>query len=510
MIIPSKIDDNAIEYSNDIAIIEIKYNKSLSVERRCLTWHELAQTTNRIANMLKSSGISKGSKVALLLRNCLEWLPIYFGVMKTGAIVVPLNYNNSVDEISYCIDFAGCSTIFFDSNQKLKLETSMGVSLPQCYCVDGNWNSTINLFSSEELKIDISEEDPAAIYFSSGTTGKSKAILLSHSALFSNALTELNHHSQTHEDKFLCTGPLFHTGAKIHWFGSLLVGGSIVLIDTCSAINIASAIQTEKIKIVWLPVPLIQDILSFLDIGIIADQQFSSLKLMHSGAQFVPEKLILTWLNRFPHTMYDTSYGLTEATGPGCIDLGVNNLHKLGSIGKIDKCWCAKIVDPNGNNLGTNAIGELLIKGPGVMMEYYKDAKSTAECFTDEWLHTGDLAYMDEEGFFYIAGRKKDMIISGGENIYPVQLENLLRKISCVRDAAVFGCPNERMGEIVAAVIELKDGCVCTKSEFYDYCKDIPQYQLPVKIFFGKVIRNSTGKIDRGIMKSTYLGSDRV
>ena len=259
-------------------------------------------------------------------------------------------------------------------------------------------------------------------------------------------------------------------------------------------------------------VPWAQDILLALDRGEIKKEDYNldQWRLMHIGAQPVPQSLIKRWKEYFPHHQYDTNYGLSESIGPGCVHLGVENIHKVGAIGVPGYGWQAKIVDPQGNEVAQGEVGELIVKGPGVMTCYYNDEKATAECLKDGWLYTGDMAEMDEDGFIYLVDRKKDVIISGGENIYPVQIENYLSKYPKIKDVAVIGLADERLGEISAAIIELNPDTDCTEEEINEFCKELPRYKRPRKIIFAEVPRNATGKIEKPKLREIYHSKNLV
>jgi len=231
---------------------------------------------------------------------------------------------------------------------------------------------------------------------------------------------------------------------------------------------------------------------------------------MHIGAQPIPPSLIKRWLQYFPHHKYDTNYGLSESTGPGCVHLGMENVHKVGAIGKAGFGWKTKIVDEEGNKVAQGEIGELCVKGPGVMVEYYKNPEATNEILKDGWLFTGDMAREDEDGFIFLVDRKKDVIISGGENLYPVQIENYLVKNPKVHDAAVIGLPDDRLGEIAAAIIQVREGQTLTEDEMEEFCVDLPRYKRPRKYIFAEVLRNPTGKIDKPRLREKYCGEKLV
>ena len=318
--------------------------------------------------------------------------------------------------------------------------------------------------------------------------------------------TEQKHHGQTREDVFLCIPPLYHTGAKMHWFGSLLSGSRAVLLRGVKPEWILRAITEEKCTIVWLLVPWAQDILDAIESGKmdLSHYYLEQWRLMHIGAQPVPPSLIHRWQKVFPHHQYDTNYGLSESIGPGCVHLGVENIEKVGAIGKPGYLWAAKIVDEQGNEVVQGQVGELIVRGPGVMRCYYKNPEATAEVLKNGWLYTGDMARMDDDGFIYLVDRKKDVIISGGENLYPVQIEDFLRKHDKIKDAAVIGLPDKRLGEIAAAIIEIKEGMECTAEEINQFCKELPRYKRPRRIIFAPVPRNATGKIEKPVLRERY------
>ena len=485
--------------------------------RREITWSVFDEKANRVANMLLSRGIRKGQKVAVLLMNCLEWLPIYFGILKTGAIAVPLNFRYTADEIDYCLKLADADVLFFGPEFTSRMEPIVPKITRQMllffvgeHCpsfAEDYLRATANC-SSRAPKVLVDDEDEAAIYYSSGTTGFPKAILLKHTALMQSARMEAIHHETTHEDVFLCIPPLYHTGAKMHWFGSLFTGSKAVLLKGNSPSAVFQAASQERCTIVWLLVPWAQDILAALDRGAlkIEDFQLSQWRLMHIGAQPVPPSLIKHWLSYFPHHKYDTNYGLSESTGPGCVHLGVDHVHKVGAIGVPGYGWKVKIVDEQNTPVKQGDVGELCVKGPGVMVCYYHNPDATAEVLENGWLHTGDMARQDEDGFIFLVDRKKDVIISGGENLYPVQIEDFLSAYPKVHDVAVIGLPDQRLGEMAAAVIQVKEGMTCTESEINQFCMDLPRYKRPRKIIFAEVPRNPTGKIEKPKLREKYCG----
>ncbi len=489
--------------------------------RREITWGIFDEKANRVANMLLNRGVKRGDKVAILLMNCLEWLPIYFGILKAGAIAVPLNFRYTAQEIDYCVQLADADVLLFGPEFIGRVETiinklSKGRLIffvgDNCPSFAEDYHGATANCSSAPPKILIQDQDEAAIYFSSGTTGFPKAILLRHLALLQAAQMEAFHHETTKEDVFLCIPPLYHTGAKMHWFGSLYTGGKAVLLKGNSPEAILSAVKDEGCTNVWLLVPWAQDLLSALERGDLdaKGEGFAQWRIMHIGAQPVPPSLIRRWKVYFPHHKYDTNYGLSESTGPGCVHLGVDNIHKVGAIGVPGQGWKCKIVDEQGQLVPQGGVGELCVKGDGLMVCYYNDPKATAETLIDGWLHTGDMARQDEDGFYFLVDRKKDVVISGGENLYPVQIEDFLSANPKIHDVAVIGLPDARLGEIAAAIVQVAQGQTLTEEELMEFCADLPRYKRPRRIIFADVPRNATGKIEKPKLREIYCGTRLV
>ena len=532
MTIIELLERNAREWPDDTALIEINPEQP---ETRRVTWHDFElvepsakqrhyrreitwavfdEKANRVANMLLSHGIGKGKKVALLLMNCIDWLPIYFGVLKTGAVVVPMNFRYAANEIEYCLNLSESNVLIFGPEFIGRVEEIAdripNVALifegPGCPGFADDLTELINESSSSFHRCELTEDDEAAIYFSSGTTGFPKAILHKHRALMHSAIVEQKHHGQTRDDCFLCIPPFYHTGAKMHWFGSLIAGSKAVILKGTKPRTILEAVSHEKCTIVWLLVPWAQDILTALDSGELRleDYQLSQWRLMHIGAQPVPQSLIHRWLKYFPNQQYDTNYGLSESTGPGAVHLGVENVRKVGAIGIPGYGWEVKIINPDGTKVAQGQVGELCLKGPGVMVCYYRNPQATAETLKDGWLLTGDMARQDEEGFIYLVDRKKDVIISGGENLYPVEIENFMAACPGIKDVAVIGMPDPRLGEIAMAVVEVVPGSGLTVEEINDFCQGLPRYKRPRKIELLPVPRNATGKIEKPKLRKMF------
>jgi len=514
MTISEMVVRNRRMYPNDTALIELRPSQGL---RKEITWKEFDDRVNRVANALIDRGVRKGDKVIHWMMNSINWLEAYFGVIRTGAWAVPLNFRFTGQDFKYCTDIAEgklmiLSEQFIDRVQEVRsqLRTIKNYIVVSQSIPGGmeDFEQVISKSSPQPVEAGLRDDDECGLYFTSGTTGAPKPILLTHKNMECAAITENRHHYQNHEDNFIIIPPLYHTGAKMHWFGNLIAGARAVLLTEFNPKNLFDAVHKERGTIVWLLVPWVQDILVALDKGELKkeDYDLSCWRLMHTGAQPIPPSLIRDWQQYFPDMQYASNYGLSESTGPGCVHLNIEDSHKLEATGKAGFNWETRIVSDKSEDVPRGQVGELLVKGNGVMKEYYKNPEKTAETLEDGWLHTGDMAKQDEEGFIYIVDRKKDLVISGGENIFPVEVEEVLRRHEKIYDAGVIGIPDERLGEIVVAVIDPKPGETLSEEEINQFCEQsLPRYKRPRRIVFDRVPRNPTGKIEKPKLREKYV-----
>jgi len=514
---------NSRMFPQEIALIERGAGKNF---RRHITWRQFDERVDRIANGLIKRGVDEGDRVMQWMMNSIQWLEAYLGILRTGAWAVPLNYRFTIQDVKYCLDVVEPKAMIFDeqfTDQVQAILKPSSPAKPYHYIVVGEKaTSNMELFedfiegsSSTPVQVELNDEDPCVLYFTSGTTGPPKPLLLMHKNLECVAVTNVAHGLRKSGDVFAIFKPLYHAGDKMLWFGSLILGGAAVIQKgKITPKVILEAIHQERITMVMLLVPWVRDILAALDKGEIRkeDYDLSCWRLVLFGAQPVPPHLVRSFKEHFPHVEYEVYYGLTETSGGGCIHLGIGNEHKLGSIGRPGFNWEARIVNEKGEDVEIGEVGEILVKGNGVMKEYYKNPEKTAEAIKQGWLYTGDMGKMDREGFIWLVDRKKDVIIRGGENIYPVEIEEVLHRHPKVRDAGVMGFPDDRLGEIVGAIIELKSDAsasIETEREIVQFCEaNLPRYKRPSRIIFEKVIRNPTGKIEKVKMREKYLRGD--
>ncbi len=521
MLIMEILKRNARTFGPRVALVE---REPAINSRREITWSGFDSQADGIAAALTERGIVKGDKVVQLMMNCLEWLPVYFGILRTGAWVAPLNFRFQSKDILYCAGLSEAKAVVFGPEfvERIDEIKSRLDERVEHYIYAGPAESKPEYAESlddilagesaatPEVPLELSDE--AALYFTSGTTGRPKAVLLTHRNLEFSCYVENRHHNQTCDDNFLCIPPLYHTGAKMHWFGGFIAGAKSVILKGVKPLWILEAVSEEQATIVWLLVPWAHDILIAIENGEIdlKNYRLGQWRLMHIGAQPVPPSLIKKWMAIFPDHDYDTNYGLTEATGPGCVHLGIGNLDKVGAIGVPGFDWECRIVDSDLKPMTNGCPGELAVRGPGVMREYYKNPEATASTLVDGWLLTGDVARMDEDGFLWLVDRKKDVIITGGENIFPVEIENFLIEHDGIQDVGVIGVPDERLGEIAAAVIKPKPGRELTEDDIFRFCEKMPRYMRPRKIFFDDIPRNPTGKIEKPKLRRKYAGAKEI
>jgi len=513
MTISEMVARNRRMYPNDTALIELRPSQGL---RKEITWKEFDERVNRVANALIDRGVRKGDKVIHWMMNSINWLEAYFGLIRTGAWAAPLNFRFTGQDFKYCADIAEgklmiLSEQFIDRVKEVRsqLPTIKSYIVVSQSIPEGmeDFEQVISKSSPQPVEAGLRDDDECGLYFTSGTTGAPKPILLTHKNMECAAITENRHHYQSHDDNFIIIPPLYHTGAKMHWFGNLIVGARAVLLTEFNPKNLFDAVHKERGTIVWLLVPWVQDILVALDKGELKkeDYDLSCWRLMHTGAQPIPPSLIRDWQQYFPDMQYASNYGLSESTGPGCVHLNIEDSHKLEATGKAGFNWETRIVNDKSEDVPRGQVGELLVKGNGVMKEYYKNPEKTAETLKDGWLYTGDMAKQDDERFVYIVDRKKDLVITGGENIFPVEVEEVLRRHEKIYDAGVIGIPDERLGEIVVAVIDPKPGETLTEEEVNQFCEhNLPRYKRPRRIVFDRVPRNPTGKIEKPKIREKY------
>ena len=489
-------------------------------ERRTLTWKQFNDKINKVANYLsKELGIKDGDYVMHLQNNSLEWLITYYGIIKIGAVIVPLNFRFVGPDILYAAEVCD-PKVFFLGPEFLPVVQPVRKDLTtveKYICVGGDVPDDMidykTIAASDDISeaiVDVDDQHDLAMMFTSGTTGKPKPVMHTHYSLNNTAIGNGMSYFVEKNDNYLFFLPLYHSGTMFLWAPFYATGATGTLLrDLKDPKWIIESMAEEKCTDVLFVVPIAIAILNAIKNGDIklSDYDLSNWKYMEIGAQPVPFDVMKTLVETLPCAVSNI-YGITEGGGGGLFNLYPEEvLTHPGSIGKPTFGVEGKIVDPEGKDLPAGEVGELLFTTSRMMKGYHNNPEMTVETLKDGWLYTGDLLKTDEEGYFYIVDRKKDMITSGGENIFPVEIEDSLMEHPKIDDVACIGYPDERFVEIVMAIVQLKEGETMTEEELIEFAMTkLAKFKLPRKIVFDQVMRNPTGKLMKPEMRKKYTG----
>jgi len=507
---------NASKYPEREFIIE-SYPSAKT--RRALTWGQLEEQTNKVANyLIDGCGIRKGDVVQHLLLNSIEWYITYMAVLKAGAVISPLNFRFASGDIKYACDVTKSKVFILGEGFVSRVEP-IRKEMDYCghYICVGTAPAGMKAYSeiiekgkTTPVLADMADDDMAELMFTSGTTGAPKPVSHTHGTLFwigiGNALT----YNLGHKSVYLSPHPFYHSGTLFLSFPCFIAAGKILMPMELQPENYLRSIADEGCTGGWNTVPTWADLLAAIKSGKIDLKEYDLSRLAHIeiGAQPVPYALLEDSKKIFPNLPIANIYGITEGGGGGtlnCYDEDI--MRKPGSIGKATAFMEAMVVDSEGKEMPAGEVGELLLKGPRLMKEYAFNPEMTARTITDGWLHTGDLAYKDEEGFVFFADRAKDLIIRGGENIFPAEIEDVLRKHPKIMDVAVLGYPHPRLVEIVMAIVQVRQGESLADEEVINFVKErgLAKYKWPEKIVLANVPRNPSGKIEKPKLREMYV-----
>jgi acyl-CoA synthetase (AMP-forming)/AMP-acid ligase II len=489
-------------------------------KRRTLTWKVFNQSINRVANYLrKELGIQQGDYVMHLQNNSLEWLVSYYAIIKLGAVVVPLNFRFVGSDIKYAANVSSPKAFILGSEFLPVVEPVREelTTVKNFICVgDTIGEGMIDYRELEayddlsEALVDVDSDTDLAMMFTSGTTGKPKPVLHTHFSLNHTAIGNGMSYFVEKNDNYLFFLPLYHSGTMFLWAPFYATGATgTILRELKDPKWIIEALAEEKATDVLFVVPIAIAILNAIDKGDIKLEEYdlSAWKYMEIGAQPVPFDVMKRLVDVLPCGVSNI-YGITEGGGGGTFNLYPEEvLERPGSIGKPTFGVDARLVDFAGNEVAAEEVGELIFKTPRMMKGYYGNPEMTAETLKDGWLYTGDLLKTDADGYYYIVDRKKDMITSGGENIFPVEIEDALMEHPDIDDVACIGAPDERLVEVVMAIVQLKEGRSMTEEEVIEFAKTkLSTYKLPRVVKFDQVMRNPTGKLMKPQMREKYTG----
>lgn len=487
------VDRNARKYPHKIAVS--------SLEKK-VNYRELRSMVLSLAGALASMGIRRGDRVATLMFNRIELLTAYLALFRLGAILVPLNTRLAEPEWRYMLEDSGAVALLSEEGFEKSLESlrscMQGPREVVCVGAEGknlrNWEELTGFPALEEPPEEPGLEDELYILYTSGTTGRPKGAVITHMNFLWNSINGQVSGGFSGSDVVYYGLPLFHGAAMGGCFATLLLGGTVVLRPRFDPLELLSLIQQERITRVPAVPPMLT---ALMEISNLESWDLSSLKVFNTGATIIPQALKEKLLERFPWVDVVDSYGLTEATSYCTTLPGKDFLRKAASVGKPHAYVEIRVVDEQGSDVPLGEVGEILVRGPNVMSGYWARPQETQETLKGGWLHTGDLGKLDEEGYLYLVDRKKDMIISGGENVYPREVEEVLNLYPGVIEAAVVGFPDERWGEKVVAYIVVEKECGPSAQELDEYCrKSLAGYKCPKEYFFVKELpRTSTGKV---------------
>ena len=489
-------------------------------ERRTLTWKLFNDAINRTANYLsKECNVKNGDYVMHLQNNSLEWLITYYGIIRLGAIVVPLNFRFEGSDILFAAKVCKPKVFILGSEflkvvqpiQKDLSTVNTYISVGQDAPSDMIDYGQIAAYSDiSDALVDVDDHHDLTMMFTSGTTGNPKPLIHTHFSLKSTAAGNGMSYFVQKNDNYLFFLPLYHSGTMFLWAPFYATGATGTIIrDLKDPKSIIEAIAAEKCTDTLFVVPIAIAILNAIanKTLCLSDYDLSSWKYLEIGAQPVPFDIMKKLVETFPAKVSNI-YGITEGGGGGLFNLYSEDvLRKPGSIGKPTYGVEAKIIDFDGKELPPGQVGELIFSTDRMMKGYHNNSEMTAQTLKNGWLHTGDLLKTDEEGFYYIVDRMKDMVTSGGENIFPVEIEDALMDHPDIDDVACIGYPDARLVEIVMAVVQLKPGKTMTEEELIAFAKSkLALYKVPRKVIFDKVLRSPTGKVMKPQLRQKYTG----
>ncbi len=489
-------------------------------KKKTFTWKEFNDEINRVANYLaKELGVKHGDYVMHLQNDSLNWLVTYFSIIRLGAIVVPLNFRFESTDILYAAGVCDPKVFIFGSEFTQVVQGAQKdlKTIENYICVgkdipEGSIDfKTIQGYEDiSDALVSVERDHNLAMMFTSGTTGKPKPVLHTHFSVNSTAVGNGMTYSVQRNDNYLIFLPLYHSGTMFLWAPFYAIGATGTIIRGFKDPKwIIEAIDEDKCTDMLFVVPIGIAILNAIEKGDIkiSDYDLSSWKYMEIGAQPVPFDIMKALVETLPCKVSNI-YGITEGGGGGTFNLyPEDTLRKPGSIGKPTFGVEARIVDEIGETLPKGKVGELVFRTPRMMKEYFNNQEKTAETIKDGWLFTGDLLRQDEDGYFYVVDRMKDMVTSGGENIFPVEIEDALMDHPDIDDVACIGYPDKRLVEIVLAVVQLKEGKTMTEDEVLEFAKSkLAMYKVPRKVVFDTVPRNPTGKLQKPELRQKYTG----
>lgn len=485
---------------------------------RRFTFAELNQRCNRLANTLLAQGVKPGDRVATLLKNGIEFIESYYAIAKIGAVMVPGNWRLVPAELAYILGDSGAQTLIYDADfdtQVAQLAALPELELTRYLRVNAidaepagefaqDYDATTAQASDEEPAAGAADDDLLFIMYTSGTTGHPKGAMHSHNNMLWAQLTSMTTSDMRGDDRFLLPMPMFHVGCLVPVSQLVHRGATGVVMRDIDMSAMFRAIERERVTTTMSVPALLQFMLMAPERE---SHNISSIRWIATGASPVPVSLLEAY-QQIGIELHQ-AYGLTESCGPGTLLLPGDAMRKAGSCGKPQMHTEARVVREDGSDISPGGeVGELILAGPHMMLGYWNKPEATADTLKDGWLYTGDLCTVDEEGFITICDRKKDMIISGGENIYPAELENVLAGCPEVQEAAVIGIPSAKWGETPLAIVVAAPGCEPSADSLRAYCREnLAAYKVPQCYeIVAALPRNASGKLLKPQLREQFPG----
>jgi acyl-CoA synthetase (AMP-forming)/AMP-acid ligase II len=476
------------------------------------TYKEFSNRVGKLSNALLSLGISKGDKVAVLHKNCHHFLEIYFATMQIGAVLVPLNHYLSATELAYILEDSESKLLIANINFTSKVNNTIGILKKDIKILytSNDYEDFIESEDSNLPSVNVNENDAAQIYYTSGTTGKSKGVVLSYKNVYSHALCTIEELNLKDTDVWLHAAPLFHLADAWATWAITIIGGTHILVSDFNPKIVCEAIDNQKVTLTNLVPTMYFRLVNYPEIN---NYDYSSLRVLMSGGAPISHSLVKMIIETFKCD-YIQTYGMTE-TSP-FLTMSILKDHLLSlpfedqlkyktTTGRKFKGVGLKVVNEKEEEVNNNnkEVGEIIVKGDSITKGYWKLPQETNKAIKNGWLYTGDMATIDNEGYVTIVDRKDDMIITGGEKVYSIEVENTLYTHPAVLEAAVIGVPDEEWGERVKAVIVLKDGKSVTDKEIIEFCKKkIAGYKVPKQVEFQECLpKLGSGKICKKMLK---------
>ena len=477
-------------------------------ERPCLVWEEetisyaeLDRRAGRTAAGLARLGVQKGDVVGLLLYNCPEMLEAMLAVARLGAIAMPVNWRLAGEEVAYIARHAGARVLVSEAELAPLAEAARdampGLALVAVGPASAGWIpfAALREAGSAPALADVAADDVHRLMYTSGTTARPKGVMITHANLYWKNLGHIVEFGITGADRVLACGPLYHVGAlDLPGIGVLHAGGTMEIHRKFEADHVLDALERHGVRIVWLAPSMVIQLLAHPSLP---GRDLSGVRLIIDGGEKMPLPLIERLTRAFPAAWFADAYGLTETVSGDTFLDKAHTLGKLGSVGKPCLHVEVAIWDDEGRPVPPGTLGEIVLRGPKVFTGYWKDPEATAAAFRGGWFHTGDVGALDAEGFLSIVDRKKDLIISGGENIASPEVERVLYEHPAVLEAAVVGRPDPRWGEVPVAFVVLRASAQATPEELVDFCRaKLARFKVPRAVVLTDALpRNPSGKV---------------